>query len=100
MQRCRSSAVWSSVTRYSAILSLAHPTHRVQGTYGDAMNNTEVQWIAPAPLWESVTDPGTATIFSQPAILRFASDNFMNEFTAMLQTNPTQLKDFRARRET
>jgi hypothetical protein len=64
------------------------------------MNNTEVQWIVPAPLWESISDSGTAAIFSQPAILRFASDNFMNEFATLLQTNPDQLKDFRARRET
>ena len=64
------------------------------------MNNSEVQWIAPALLWKSETDRGTATRFSQPALLRFASDTFMNEFAALLQTNPTQLTDFRARRET
>jgi len=64
------------------------------------MNNSEVKWIAPAPLWENVTDDGTIRLFNQPAILRFASDNFMNEFASVLQTDPTQMKNFRACRET
>jgi hypothetical protein len=66
------------------------------------MNNPEVQWVAPAPLWESAASSGAVTPESslRPALLRFASDNFMNEFASVLQTNPEQLKDFRARRET
>jgi hypothetical protein len=72
----------------------------VQGIFGETMNNTEVRWIAPGPLWDRVADAGTATSFNRPSILRFASDNLMNEFTTLLQTHPTKLKDFRVHRET
>jgi hypothetical protein len=66
------------------------------------MNDTEVHWTTPAPLWENVIDLGADTrqFFRRPAILRFASDDFMNDLTSILQTNPMQLKDFRARYET
>jgi hypothetical protein len=66
------------------------------------MNDTEVQWTTPSPLWDNVADLNTETrqFFRRPAILRFATDNFMNDFASLLQTNPTQLKDFRVRRET
>lgn len=66
------------------------------------MNSTEVQWTTPAPLWNNVIDLGADTrqFFRRPAILRFDTDNFMNEFASVLQSNPAQLTDFRARRET
>jgi hypothetical protein len=66
------------------------------------MSNTEVKWIAPAPFWESVANFGTIDreASRQPALLRFASDNFMNDFVAVLESNPEQLREFKARRET
>ena len=66
------------------------------------MIDPEVQWTTAAPLWDSVPDldPTTRRSFRQPAILRFASDEFMNEFVAVLNNNPPQLKDFRAQPET
>jgi hypothetical protein len=66
------------------------------------MNDTEVQWTTAAPLWDSVADLGAETrqSFRRPAILRFASDEFMNEFVSLLNSNPSQLKAFRALPET
>jgi hypothetical protein len=66
------------------------------------MIDPEVQWTTAAPLWDSVADLDATTrrSFRQPAILRFASDEFMNEFAAVLNSNPPQLKDFRAQPET
>src|SRR5512147_393071 len=66
------------------------------------MIDPEVQWTTAAPLWDSVVDLNADThqSFRQPAILRFASDDFMNEFVSLLNSNPPQLKDFRAQPET
>src|SRR5512135_657014 len=66
------------------------------------MIDPEVQWTTAAPLWDSVVDlnADTRRSFRQPAILRFASDDFMNEFVAVINNNPPQLKDFRAQPET
>jgi hypothetical protein len=66
------------------------------------MIDPEVQWTTAAPFWDSVIDLDATTrrSFRQPAILRFASDDFMNEFAAVLNNNPPQLKDFRAQPET
>ena len=66
------------------------------------MIDPEVQWTTAAPLWDSVVDldADTRQSFRQPAILRFASDDFMNEFISLLNSNPPQLKSFRAQPET
>src|SRR5215207_9537438 len=66
------------------------------------MSNTEVKWIAPAPFWVSLANFGNIDRLAsrQPALLRFASDNFMNDFVGVLESNPEQLKEFKARRET
>jgi hypothetical protein len=66
------------------------------------MIDPEVQWTTAAPLWDSVVDldVDTRQSFRQPAILRFASDDFMNEFVSLLNSNPPQLKSFRAQPET
>jgi hypothetical protein len=66
------------------------------------MIDPEVQWTTAAPLWDNVVDlnADTRQSFRQPAILRFASDDFMNEFVSLLDSNPPQLKAFRAQPET
>lgn len=66
------------------------------------MSDFEVQWATPAPLWGNVTDLSDETrgFFRRPAILRFTSDAFMNEFTTLLHSHPAQLKAFRAKPET
>ena len=66
------------------------------------MIDPEVQWTTAAAFWDSVVDLDATTrrSFRQPAILRFATDDFMNEFVDVLNSNPPQLKDFRAQPET
>ena len=57
-------------------------------------------WAAPAPLWPeartaaSPADRGAA--IGRPAILRFASDEFMDELAAILERDPSQLAYLRA----
>lgn len=55
-----------------------------------------VQWIAPPPVWgqQSGSQP------RQPAILRFATDTFMEEFIALLQNEPARLPELQAQPET
>ncbi len=66
------------------------------------MNDPEVQWTTAAPLWGSITDLSDETrqFFRRPAILRFASDDFMGQFAAVLDSQPTQIAEFRAQPET
>ena len=62
-----------------------------------------VQWSAPSPLWEATvnaTDPAVRQMFGQPAILRFASDTFMDEFLTVLDNDPAQLTGLVAQPET
>ncbi len=66
------------------------------------MNDPQVQWTTAAPLWESVTDLSDEArqFFRRPALLRFASDEFMTQFASILASNPPQLQEFRAQPET
>lgn len=67
------------------------------------MRDPEVQWTTPAPLWTEVIDPLDAkarAFFRRPAILRFASDTFMDEFLAMLSADPSRMSELCAQRET
>ncbi len=62
-----------------------------------------VQWTAPSPLWAAAaddTDDPARTAFRQPAILRFATDSFMDEFMATLETDPGKLVEYLAQPET
>ncbi len=63
--------------------------------------NHPVAWAAPQPYWR----PGPASAHSraalaQPQILRFASDEFMEELMATLETEPAQLPQYTAQPET
>jgi hypothetical protein len=63
----------------------------------------KVQWSAPAPLWASIAasdDRSVRHAMLQPAILRFATDSFMEEFTGLLTNDPGRLSDFLALPET
>ncbi|HKG94970.1 MAG TPA: hypothetical protein VKA84_23845 [Gemmatimonadaceae bacterium] len=66
-------------------------------------------WASPAPLWGRFGDadgaaPGAAAFGepdqARPAILRFASDEFMDQLLAMLAADPRQLGHVIARPET
>lgn len=65
-----------------------------------------VRWIAPAPLWgrfEGANGTGTAFLTAdqaRPSILRFASDDFMDQLLAMLAADPRQIGSLLARPET
>jgi hypothetical protein len=62
-----------------------------------------LEWTLPAPLWPLSGDPLTEADrlrFRTPAILRFASDSFMQEFLDLLNTEPQRLNEFVAVPET
>ena len=53
-----------------------------------------VEWTSPATLWDhfnGVTSASQRRIFRTPAILRFASDSFMDDFLAMMKADPRQM---------
>ena len=61
-----------------------------------------VQWTAPAPLWSPAPlreGPSGTVRLRRPAILRFATDSFMEELIAMLATDPSRLSELEARYE-
>jgi hypothetical protein len=62
-----------------------------------------VQWATPSPLWsELITNGSTRPVegFGAPAILRFATDDFMQKYQDTLSTDPLKLGEFRAVPET
>ena len=62
-----------------------------------------VQWSAPSPLWAGIAGSDEAVVrdaMLQPAILRFATDSFMDDFINMMQNDPGRLGDFLALPET
>jgi len=62
-----------------------------------------VQWTAPSPLWAGISGSGEAVVreaMLQPAILRFATDSFMDDFMNMISNDPARLGDFLALPET
>lgn len=70
------------------------------------MNRHPVEWISPAPLWARFAPEGggAATVAAddqfRPAILRFASDDFMDRMLAILAHDPKALGELLARPET
>jgi hypothetical protein len=67
------------------------------------MAQHEEKWAAPAPMWALVAnDQQQAALrtFHRPAILRFASDTFMEDFMSILERDPAQLNGLVARPET
>jgi len=58
-------------------------------------------WHAPQPLWSrAVEDPAPHVRFRRPALLRFASDAFMDEVQAQLVADPAGVDALVARAET
>lgn len=57
-----------------------------------------IQWTAPSPLWEKAISNSTAALrraeLSRPAILRFATDSFMDDFMKMAQNDPKRLDQY------
>ena len=62
-----------------------------------------VQWTAPAPLWPGISGSGETVVreaMLQPAILRFATDSFMEDFMNMMVNDPARLGNVLALPET
>jgi hypothetical protein len=56
-------------------------------------------WVTGTPLWPTAADEvagGDQLAMRRPALIRFASDNFMDELTATLQRDPGTLASLRA----
>lgn len=64
------------------------------------MTDHPVKWLSAAPLWD--TDDLTALDagFDRPAILRFASDAFMEDYLTALERDPARLRTLRVQHET
>ena len=55
------------------------------------LQERHVEWTSPAVLWDELNGPTTAEqrrIFRTPALLRFASDSFMQDFLSLLAAEP------------
>jgi len=63
----------------------------------------ELGWLSPGPMWGAFGDLGNADRrcrFARPAILRFATDGFMEELAGTLALHPEKLAEWEARWET
>jgi hypothetical protein len=63
----------------------------------------QVQWTAAAPLWNEAARSSDEEIrgqFRRPAILRFATDTFMEDFLALLDTNASRIAELVTQPET
>lgn len=57
----------------------------------------KVQWVSASPLWDEYA--GAPTRMQQPALLRFASDTFMDDLNSVLQREPSDMADLIAQPE-
>lgn len=61
--------------------------------------HTRVQWLTPAPLWNELYTQTDKEPFRRPALLRFASDGFMEDMQRVLAKKPADLRGYVARYE-
>jgi hypothetical protein len=66
-----------------------------------------ILWTSPAPLWPDAIDvaagnagPQNVASFLKPSILRFATDKFMDDYLAVLNSDPASLRKYVAQPET
>ena len=62
-------------------------------------SETHIEWTSPAALWDGFhtsANDAQRRIFRTPAILRFDSDTFMNDFMNVMQLDPHRMTDFLA----
>ena len=57
-------------------------------------------WMAPSPLWREARSAGDVDGLHTPALLRFATDSFMDDFVGLLESEPSRLGELRAVAET
>ena len=63
----------------------------------------KVQWTLPTPLWNTSTPEDATRLhsrFHEPFILRFASDNFMEEFFQLVAHAPHRIGEWEVEHET
>jgi hypothetical protein len=60
----------------------------------------QAQWLTPSPLWNELAALTDKTAFRRPILLRFATDEFMDELSDVLQRRAASLRDYVARPET
>src|SRR5262249_51428722 len=79
-------------------------TRRAPAIFGEAMAQEVIQWTSPSPLWTQAIGGADLTArqkaLRQPAILRFASDEFMDQFLKLLENDPARLNELVAKPET
>lgn len=61
---------------------------------------TQVQWLTPSPLWSEFGTYSDKTAFRSPALLRFATDTFMQDLQSLLAASPLNLRQYVAQPET
>ncbi|HZD50203.1 MAG TPA: hypothetical protein VE178_15785, partial [Silvibacterium sp.] len=61
--------------------------------------STQVNWLSPSPLWPQLGTSGDKTAFQAPALLRFATDTFMQDLQSKLQQDPAGLSNYVAQPE-
>ncbi len=60
-----------------------------------------VTWLTPKPLWSLALQDGSSRArYKRPALLRFDAENFMEQVTSTLASEPEKLSDLVARPET
>lgn len=59
---------------------------------------SQVRFFSPSPLWDDLA--GAPARFRAPALLRFAGDDFIDQYQGVLDTAPKGLRGFVARPET
>lgn len=59
---------------------------------------SQVRFLAPSPLWDDLA--GTPAAYRAPALLRFAGDDFIEQYQRTLAAAPGELRDFVALPET
>ena len=60
-----------------------------------------VQWLTASPFWEGLSSAANRSkAIKRPALLRFASDTFMEDFLTVATTTPERLKEWKVQKET
>src|SRR5215467_12515015 len=68
-----------------------------------AIAEQHIEWTTPSSLWAQVANPSDASArraFRTPAILRFSTDSFMDDFLARMSQDPASLPNYIATPET
>ena len=67
------------------------------------MSAHTVQWVTASPLWPGIVLPGSTNVadprMRKPALLRFASDSFMDDLAGLLEADPARVAQLEAQPE-